>query len=127
MEKCRTFKKRETTFRTEKIGVIEVDTGQLVISDPSRLGEILDNDIPCEEESGLTGQFFGQAGRPFAILSQTGFGDGKFPVYAEIAHDPKYGDSVIALHIHLYPIYSLPGDGKEIEELEREYMAEMNQ
>lgn len=106
--------------------MVEVDTGCLIISDPLRLGEILENELPSGEEAGLTGEFIGKTGRPFAIQATTGFGDGKFPVFAEIMSDPEFGDCVVALHIHLYPEYSLPRDEKEIEEMEAEYLKNVN-
>lgn len=135
MSTCRKIeKKKEPTFRTEKVGTIEIDTGMLVISDPCRLDEVVESVDRLTggppELWGTTGEFIGEKSkRSFAVMSMTGIGDGRYPVYAEIVDDPEWGERVIALHIHMGFGYSLCDDPEVREELkkdEEEYLAHMN-
>ena len=121
--------KVEPTYRTEKIGEVEIDTGTLVISDPCNIGG-LELDF---ENLGTTQQLLGEPykngkERKVAILSTTGLGDGRYPVFAEIV-DGEMGERVIALHIHLDFMYCFADDKrakKDIAKQEAEYLAMMN-
>src|SRR5438874_832164 len=66
-------------YRVEKIGTVAIDTGHVVIVDPCRVEEVQEHfDGPLE----LTGQL-----SQFVVGSQTGLGDGRNPVFAEIIND----------------------------------------
>ena len=105
-------------YRVEKIGTVAIDTGHVVIVDPCRVGEVLDR---FNEPLELTGQL-GQ----FVVGSQTGLGDGKYPVFAEIVNDEHFGERVMALHVHFDPMYCF-ADAEQIKEEEAKYLAFMNE
>ena len=80
------------TKRIKKIGTIGVDSGTIIISDPCYLiddewgeedykKEVVDNWYK------LTHQIKNDVGAYKAIISETGYGDGVFPVYATIGKD----------------------------------------
>jgi hypothetical protein len=77
-------------IRMKKIGEIEVDTGRLAIVDPCRLDE-----VDSFAEGQVIGNTFGGVpNHKIAVISSTGFGDGTYPVFADI-EDGR----VRALHI----------------------------
>jgi len=105
-------------YRVVKIGTVAIDTGHIVFVDPCRVDEVHDHfDGPLD----LAGQL-GQ----FVVGSQTGLGDGKYPVFAEIVNDEHFGERVMALHMHFDPMYSFC-DTEHIEEEEAKYLAFMNE
>jgi len=94
----------------------------VVIVDPCRVDEVQDR---FNEPLELTGQL-GQ----FVVGSQTGLGDGRYPVFAEIINDENFGERVVALHIHFDPMHSFADDAeyaKRISEEETQFLASMNQ
>src|SRR5580704_99888 len=93
--------KDKTTFRVEKVGTVAIDSGRIVILDPCRinaLSQISDGPINLTEQ-------FGE----FVVGSATGFGDGRYPVFATIA-DGHLGVIVVALHVFFDPIYAFADD-----------------
>lgn len=103
MNKKKTWKK--------EIGFCPVDSGQIMLVDPCYLkkwkdgdytGKDDDNDYAraCEvtlgEES--AGQTFGE----LAVVSSTGFGDGKYPVVATYEDNGDYGVRIKKLEIKFF-------------------------
>jgi hypothetical protein len=109
-------------YRVEKIGTVAIDTGHVVIVDPCRVDEVLEHfDGPLNVTAQL-GQF--------VVGSQTGLGDGRYPVFAEIINDENFGERVVALHVHLDPMYCFEGDPKVAAEIKKsgaEYLANAHQ
>ena len=108
-------------YRIEKIGTIAVDTGRLVILDPCRIDEVMEH---LDEPINL-GKQLGE----FVVGSETGLGDGRYPVFAEIVNHESLGERVVALHVHLDPMYCFADDPKvavHIKESESQYLSEMN-
>ena len=63
------------------------------------------------------------------VGSQTGLGDGRYPVFAEIINHEKLGERVTALHIHFDPVYCFADDPRyfeRIKEEEADFLAYMN-
>lgn len=107
------------SFRVEKIGTVAIDTGHVVIVDPCRIDEV---------EQRFDGTLEGQLGQ-FVVGSQTGLGDGRYPVFAEVMDHPELGKRVTALHIHFDPVYCFADDPKNAELIkqdEAEFLAFMN-
>jgi hypothetical protein len=88
------------------IGHFSVDSGQAIVGDPCYLDtwETWDNDseIPFDEHKNKVGQYgylgacnatltqgYGQLGIADAVAFSTGYGDGLYPVYAEINEDGR--------------------------------------
>lgn len=90
----------------KKIGVISVDTGQIVISDP-----VYFRDLPSYEKISKgtiarpTVQLKNKRGIKIAIASRTGLGDGTYPVYAVEGYlaGKKFGKRVKKLIIDFAP------------------------
>jgi len=117
-------------FKTEKVGEIEIDTGTIVMVDPCRIDEV---DLDLLDDEG--GQIYGKQypdgrKRKIAIISSTGIGDGRYPVYARTVTDPKLGRQVVELVIHFFPHYCFADDPKvanEIAESEKEFLEYENE
>jgi len=65
-----------------------------------------------------------------AVISSTGIGDGRYPVYARTVTDPKLGRQVVELVIHFFPQYCFADDPKvanEIAESEKEFLEYENE
>ena len=75
-------------YRVEKIGTVAIDTGHVVILDPCRVDEVLDRFNEPLKPAAQLGQF--------VVGSQTGLGDGRYPVFAEIINNEKFGERVVA-------------------------------
>ena len=107
------------SFRVEKVGTVAVDSGHVVIVDPCRVDEV---------EERFDGSLEGQLGQ-FVVGSQTGLGDGRYPVFAEVMNHPELGKRVTALHIHFDPVYCFADDPKNaelIKQNEAEFLASTN-
>jgi len=86
--------------RFKRIGVIGVDSGQVVVTDPSYIGA--KNGIPSYDnisKVSLAGknQLKNKTGIKLAVVSSSGLGDGVYPVYAVTGKAGKFGDRVKAL------------------------------
>jgi hypothetical protein len=93
------------------IGQFSVDSGQAIIGDPCYLDEWKnwDRDVDkFEEHEKKVGEYgylgacnatlkkgFGQLGGQSAVAFSTGYGDGLYPVYADITEDGRVGLVVI--------------------------------
>jgi len=93
------------------IGEFSVDSGQAIIGDPCYLDEWKnwDRDVTnFEEHKNSAGEYgylgscnatltkgFGQLGGSNAVAFSTGYGDGLYPVYADITEDGRVGMVVI--------------------------------
>ena len=111
----------EATFRTQKIGTIAVDTGQIVILDPSRVEEL---DKNPEDSSNLAEQL-----GEFVVRCSTGLGDGRYPVFADILDVPHVGTRVMAIHIFCDPVYCFADDpnyAAVIAQRETDYLESQN-
>lgn len=106
--------KTTTTTRTELIGWCAVDSGQIVITDPSYLtdwknNKMGDTGLGDYSWSGacattLTDKSAGQLNFPAGhagagVVARTGLGDGYYPVYATYADLGDWGERVIKLEI----------------------------
>lgn len=93
----------------KKVGYVGIDSGTLLLTDPSYL-----KDLPEYEEmvglkksnrvsKRLTNKNTNTAkikiGGSEALISDTGFGDGKYPVYAKITDEGKLGKRVSELKV----------------------------
>jgi hypothetical protein len=97
----------KTKYRVEKIGTVAIDSGRVVILDPCRvdaLSQHLDSPINVTEQLG-----------EFVVGSVTGFGDGRYPVFATLADD-HLEVLVLALHVCFDPIYAFADDPKYAQE-----------
>jgi hypothetical protein len=107
-------------MRFKKIGTIDIDTGTVIIGDPCCVGEFLDLDPTTGKKSKK---------KEKCVLSSTGIGDGRYPVFAELCNDEQYGEWVAALHIHFYPDYCFaddPAHAAMIKKDEANFLREMN-
>lgn len=87
--------------RFKRIGVIGVDSGQVVVTDPSYIGVPMTGlpsygDISKVSLAGKT-QLKNKKGINLAVVSESGFGDGLYPVYAVTGKADKFGERVKAL------------------------------
>ena len=91
------------------IGHFAVDSGQAMVGDPCYLDdwELWNNGEPFDHES-KAGQYgylgacgvtlkegYGELGRGTAVVFSTGYGDGLYPVYAELNEDGRVARVVI--------------------------------
>lgn len=89
-----------------KIGVIGVDSGQIVITDPAYF-----KDLPSYEKISKgtiarpSVQLKNKRGIKIAVASRTGLGDGVYPVYAVEGHigDKRFGKRVKKIIIDFAP------------------------
>lgn len=85
-------------MKLKKIGMIGVDSGTIIISDPCYLigegwtDEDYDKEVCSDWDRGK--QIKNDIGAYKAVLSSTGFGDGVYPVYAEIEDLGEFGKRV---------------------------------
>lgn len=94
------------------IGQFSVDSGQAIIGDPCYLDEWQnwdsDSGVSFDEHNNKVGEYsylgacnatinkgFGQLGGFSAVAMSTGYGDGLYPVYANINEDGRVGLVVI--------------------------------
>ena len=93
------------------IGQFSVDSGQAIVGDPCYLNDwkLWDSEnVKFEEHSNRVGEYgylgsanatlgkgFGQLGGSSAVAFSTGYGDGLYPVYADINEDGLIGLIVI--------------------------------
>jgi len=93
------------------IGQFSVDSGQAIIGDPCYLEEWTpweSDKISFDEHHNKVGEYgylgacnatlgkgFGQIGGMNAVAFSTGYGDGLYPVYADITEDGRVGMVVI--------------------------------
>lgn len=127
-------------LRTEKIGEVEVDSGTILILDPCQMSAVdaidpfqaLDGDKPSSEKPG---QIYGEPypdrkPRKIAVISSTGIGDGRYPVFATIVNDPAWGNRVAAIEIWFTPCYCFaddPNTARTIAEAEEDYLRSVNE
>jgi hypothetical protein len=89
------------------LGMVEVDSGTLLLGDPAYVLPRVSLDAPGVDYQEVvvadaSQHATGLAGQPVLLLQRFG-GDGPFPVYGEFAND-----ELVAVHIHLDP-----GEGEE--------------
>ena len=93
------------------VGSFTVDSGQVMIGDPCYLDEwqdwnrdkeSFDNHLTKAGEYGYLGACgvtlkdnFGEVGNGRAVVSTTGYGDGVYPVYAEVNEDGRVAKIII--------------------------------
>ena len=104
-----------TKTYTERIGYCAVDSGTILITDPSYVSDFVDNKMgeagvghyswagACattltQERAGQLG-FIRTGGEGAGIVSSTGYGDGFYPVYAHYVEDDNWGKRVARLEI----------------------------
>lgn len=120
------MKNSEATFQTEKIGEIEVDTGTLIIIDPCRMEEV--SGLPLSQllEGGqVCGPYRDGLPRKTAVISPTGLGDGRYPVFARTMTIPEWGKRVVQIIIDFNFDYCFAEDPrvkKQIEKREKEFL-----
>jgi hypothetical protein len=90
-----------------KIGSCGVDSGQLLIIDPCYLSNWKDGEFPSKDGndynavSELTiGNKFGE--HKGGVVSETGYGDGRYPVIATIADEGKWGKRIKKIEIKFF-------------------------
>jgi hypothetical protein len=92
--------------RFKRIGVIGVDSGQVVVTDPayiSKGGLPSYRDISKVSLAGGT-QLQNKRGIKVAVVSDTGLGDGVYPVYAVTGKVGEFGTKVVkALVVDFLP------------------------
>jgi len=105
-----------TITRTELIGYCAVDSGQLMITDPSYVGYFdqtaeFGSPVPdghfsyagaCNRTlaSGHNGQLNFPAGHAgVGVVTRTGLGDGYYPVYATIIETDGWGERVAKIEV----------------------------
>ena len=100
----------------KQIGVVGVDAGLVIIGDPgylihtepdteSTLGKNWDDfcDLLAEEERPLMKQFNFPLGNPgLAVVVSSGFGDGVYPVFAEVVDTKEGGKRVKKVTIEFF-------------------------
>jgi hypothetical protein len=98
----------------KKIGVVGVDAGLVIIGDPgylihtepeNTLGKDWEEfcDLLAEEEGPTIKQFTFPLGNPgLAVVVSSGFGDGMYPVYAEVVDTKEGGKRVKRLTIEFF-------------------------
>lgn len=103
------------------IGHIGVDSGQVMIGDPAYLDMFVNDDFTGNEGEEFAGTFSysgacttsleggGELGRALAVVSNTNYGDGLYPVYQVITDRGVEG-----LFIDF-----LPGEGDEDEDFDQ--------
>lgn len=108
--------------KTIKLGVVGVDSGQLLICDPCYIepgfaGQDIDSGLTAPEgefsyrgicQLTLSGKLGGQLNYPMGhpgaeVAFLSGFGDGLYEVFAEIIGDPVFGKRVKRVWIELIP------------------------
>jgi hypothetical protein len=106
----------KTTERVERIGYCAVDSGQLMITDPSyvgyfdtakKYGESVpkgDFSYPGACDLTLADTYDGQMNFPaghagVGVVTRTGLGDGYYPVYATIIETDGWGERVAKIEI----------------------------
>lgn len=103
------------TYSEQLIGYVGVDSGQLMIGDPSCIGKgfATDEFDPSDpDDSGrypmtyngacgatLSDNGFGQLGFVDAVAFRSGLGDGVYPVYAVIVDDPVWGRRIASVRV----------------------------
>ena len=103
------------THTEQLIGYVGVDSGQLMLCDPSYIGKNFANDDFSPSETDETGRYpmtyngacgatlsderFGQLGFATAVAFSSGLGDGVYPVYAVIVNDPVWGKRVASVRV----------------------------
>lgn len=94
-------KSKPVRNRLVKIGVVGVDSGQVVITDPAYIGSSLPS---YEKISSISlankNQLKNKLGIKVAVVSETGMGDGVYPVYAvkgKVKGLPEAGERVKSL------------------------------
>lgn len=98
----------EIKTRKEIIGYCGVDSGQILITDPSYLHDWKNNQYGDSVPDGdysyagacdrtLASGFNGQLDS--GVVSRTGLGDGYYPVFATIADLGEWGERVVKLEI----------------------------
>jgi hypothetical protein len=83
------------------LGECGVDTGQLVIIDPSYIAQGLFDETTqreCDTIKG-SGKPGGSVLRDLAVVTLTGIGDGSYPVYATVEEIPGWGERVTRIEI----------------------------
>ena len=113
--------------RVVQIGEVGIDSGQLMLCDPSSIGSQWSErdwdeiDVSLNEPSkeskfdgefsymgccvsrqveGLAGQLNYQKGHAgVGVVTNTGLGDGRYPVYAEISDRHGWGDRVVKIWV----------------------------
>lgn len=103
------------TYGEQLIGWVGVDSGQLMIGDPSYIGKgfATDEFDPSNpDDSGkypmtyngvcgatLSDKGFGELGNATAVAFRSGLGDGVYPVYAVVVDDPVWGRRVASVTV----------------------------
>lgn len=105
--------------RIVRLGEVGVDSGQLMICDPcyidSEWKQQEEDPRPhiekgsfsyegiCETIGDFGGQLNYKLGHPgVAVAFRTGLGDGDYPVYAEIADIPDWGERVVRVWVDFF-------------------------
>jgi len=85
--------------RFKRIGVIGVDSGQVVVTDPAYISKGGIPSYKAISKVSLAGgtQLKNKRGIKVAVVSESGFGDGVYPVYAIMGKSVEFGDHVKAL------------------------------
>lgn len=103
------------TSSEQLIGYVGVDSGQLMLCDPSYIGKdfATDDFNPSgTDDSGkypmtyngacgatLSDERFGQLGNAMGVAFSSGLGDGVYPVYAVIVNDPVWGERIASVRV----------------------------
>jgi hypothetical protein len=86
----------------KKVGYVGVDSGNLILTDPVYMKK----DLPTYEElvglkksSKVKGDMTKEVGEGIALVTETGFGDGSYPVYAKISDEGRFGKRVSEIKV----------------------------
>lgn len=106
---------RAAKYVEQLIGYVGVDSGQLMLCDPSYIGQDFaasEFDPATTDETGtypmtyngasgatLSDERFGQLGNALGVAFSSGLGDGVYPVYAVIVNDPVWGKRVASVRV----------------------------
>ncbi len=91
------------------LGHAAVDSGQLIIVDPCYIEDGLDYEAVCKvtleasrDEQG--GPYLARGIAGFGVVTSTGFGDGNYPVYAEVVDKGDgWGQRVASVTVEFLP------------------------
>lgn len=100
------------TASRKYVGEVWVDSGQIIIVDPCYLDEWEDNEVDFDNKERRDFSYAGASNCTLeeqfgqiehgAVASSSGFGDGCYPVYAELSNEGEWGTRVKSLTIEFF-------------------------
>jgi hypothetical protein len=88
----------------KKVGYVGIDSGTLILTDPAYMKENLptyEELVGLKKSSKVKGDITKEVkvGGSSAVVTNTGYGDGKYPVYAKITDEGKWGKRVSEIKV----------------------------